>query len=59
VEQIADMLDELNQSANNLLHRALLNLRKEWNTFPSTTTTTTTTTPITHYKFILNKLKKS
>jgi hypothetical protein len=58
VEQIADMLDEL-PIGNNLLHRALLNLRKEWNNSPSTTTTTTTTTPITHYKFILNKLKKS
>ncbi|SDX69711.1 RNA polymerase sigma factor [Flavobacterium degerlachei] len=32
VEQIADMLDVNYQSANNLLHRALLNLRKEWNT---------------------------
>lgn len=32
VEQIADMLDINYQSANNLLHRALLNLRKEWNT---------------------------
>ncbi|EIA08222.1 RNA polymerase sigma factor [Flavobacterium frigoris] len=31
VEQIADMLDVNYQSANNLLHRALLNLRKEWN----------------------------
>lgn len=32
VEQIADMLDVNYQSANNLLHRALLNLRKDWNT---------------------------
>ncbi|NDP22384.1 MAG: sigma-70 family RNA polymerase sigma factor [Paludibacter sp.] len=32
VEEIADMLDVNYQSANNLLHRALLNLRKEWNT---------------------------
>jgi RNA polymerase sigma factor (sigma-70 family) len=32
VEQIADMLDVNYQSANNLLHRALLNLRKEWKT---------------------------
>lgn len=32
VEQIANMLDVNYQSANNLLHRALLNLRKEWNT---------------------------
>lgn len=31
VEQIADILDVNYQSANNLLHRALLNLRKEWN----------------------------
>lgn len=31
VEQIADLLDVNYQSANNLLHRALLNLRKEWN----------------------------
>ncbi|MGO4818058.1 RNA polymerase sigma factor [Flavobacterium sp. W22_SRS_FP1] len=31
VEQIADMLDVNYQSANNLLHRALLNLRKDWN----------------------------
>lgn len=30
VEQIADMLQVNYQSANNLLHRALLNLRKEW-----------------------------
>lgn len=30
VEQIADMLEVNYQSANNLLHRALLNLRKEW-----------------------------
>lgn len=30
VEQIADMLNVNYQSANNLLHRALLNLRKEW-----------------------------
>ena len=32
VEQIAEMLDVNYQSANNLLHRALLNLRKDWNT---------------------------
>jgi RNA polymerase sigma factor (sigma-70 family) len=32
VEQIAEMLDINYQSANNLLHRALLNIRKEWNT---------------------------
>lgn len=32
VDQIADMLEVNYQSANNLLHRALLNLRKEWNT---------------------------
>jgi RNA polymerase sigma factor (sigma-70 family) len=32
VEQIAEMLDVNYQSANNLLHRGLLNLRKEWNT---------------------------
>jgi len=31
VEQIADMLDVNYQSANNLLHRALINLRKDWN----------------------------
>lgn len=31
VEQIADMLDVNYQSANNLLHRALLSLRKDWN----------------------------
>jgi RNA polymerase sigma factor (sigma-70 family) len=31
VEQIAEMIDVNYQSANNLLHRALLNLRKEWN----------------------------
>ncbi|MBC5836570.1 RNA polymerase sigma factor [Flavobacterium muglaense] len=31
VEQIADLLDVNYQSANNLLHRALLHLRKEWN----------------------------
>lgn len=30
VEEIADMLQVNYQSANNLLHRALLNLRKEW-----------------------------
>lgn len=30
VEQIAEMLDINYQSANNLLHRALLTLRKEW-----------------------------
>ncbi len=30
IEQIADMLQVNYQSANNLLHRALLNLRKEW-----------------------------
>ena len=30
VEQIADTLQVNYQSANNLLHRALLNLRKEW-----------------------------
>lgn len=30
VEQIADMLQVNYQSANNLLYRALLNLRKEW-----------------------------
>lgn len=30
VEQIADLLQVNYQSANNLLHRALLNLRKEW-----------------------------
>lgn len=30
VEQIADILHVNYQSANNLLHRALLNLRKEW-----------------------------
>jgi RNA polymerase sigma factor (sigma-70 family) len=30
VEQIADMLQINYQSANNLLHRALLQLRKEW-----------------------------
>ncbi|PIF70361.1 RNA polymerase sigma factor [Flavobacterium sp. 2] len=30
VEQIAEMLDINYQSANNLLHRALLSLRKEW-----------------------------
>lgn len=30
VEQIAEMLHVNYQSANNLLHRALLNLRKEW-----------------------------
>ncbi len=30
VEQIAEMLNVNYQSANNLLHRALLNLRKEW-----------------------------
>ncbi|NRS89217.1 RNA polymerase sigma factor (sigma-70 family) [Flavobacterium sp. 7E] len=30
VEQIADMLEVNYQSANNLLHRALLNLRKDW-----------------------------
>lgn len=30
VDQIADTLDINYQSANNLLHRALLNLRKEW-----------------------------
>lgn len=30
VEQIAEMLEVNYQSANNLLHRALLNLRKEW-----------------------------
>jgi RNA polymerase sigma factor (sigma-70 family) len=30
VEQIADMLNVNYQSANNLLHRALLNLRKDW-----------------------------
>jgi RNA polymerase sigma factor (sigma-70 family) len=35
VEQIADMLDVNYQSANNLLHRALLNLRKDWNTYIS------------------------
>lgn len=32
VEQIAEMLDVNYQSANNLLHRALLNLRKDWST---------------------------
>jgi len=32
VDQIAEMLDVNYQSANNLLHRALLNLRKDWNT---------------------------
>jgi RNA polymerase sigma factor (sigma-70 family) len=31
VDQIAEMLDVNYQSANNLLHRALLNLRKDWN----------------------------
>lgn len=31
VEQIAEMLDVNYQSANNLLHRAVLNLRKDWN----------------------------
>jgi len=30
VEQIAEMLDVNYQSANNLLHRGLLKLRKEW-----------------------------
>jgi RNA polymerase sigma factor (sigma-70 family) len=30
VDQIANMLDVNYQSANNLLHRALLSLRKEW-----------------------------
>jgi RNA polymerase sigma factor (sigma-70 family) len=30
VEQIAEMLDVNYQSASNLLHRGLLNLRKEW-----------------------------
>ena len=30
VEQIADMLQVNYQSANNLLHRAVVNLRKEW-----------------------------
>lgn len=30
VEQIADILQVNYQSANNLLHRALVNLRKEW-----------------------------
>lgn len=30
VEQIAEMLEVNYQSANNLIHRALLNLRKEW-----------------------------
>ncbi len=30
VEQIAEMLQINHQSANNLLHRALLHLRKEW-----------------------------
>ncbi len=30
VEQIADILQVNYQSANNLLHRALMNLRKEW-----------------------------
>jgi RNA polymerase sigma factor (sigma-70 family) len=30
VDQIADTLDINYQSANNLLHRALLSLRKEW-----------------------------
>jgi RNA polymerase sigma factor (sigma-70 family) len=32
VEQISEMLAINYQSANNLLHRALLNIRKEWNT---------------------------
>jgi RNA polymerase sigma factor (sigma-70 family) len=32
VEQISEMLGVNYQSANNLLHRALLNIRKEWNT---------------------------
>jgi RNA polymerase sigma factor (sigma-70 family) len=32
VEQIADMLDVNYQSANNLIHRAIRHLRKEWNT---------------------------
>jgi RNA polymerase sigma factor (sigma-70 family) len=30
VDQIAEILDVNYQSANNLLHRALLHLRKEW-----------------------------
>lgn len=30
VEQISDLLEVNYQSANNLLHRALVNLRKEW-----------------------------
>jgi RNA polymerase sigma factor (sigma-70 family) len=30
VDQIADTLDMNYQSANNLLHRALLSLRKNW-----------------------------
>ncbi len=30
IEQIAEMLEVNYQSANNLLHRALINLRKEW-----------------------------
>jgi RNA polymerase sigma factor (sigma-70 family) len=30
VDQVADILDVNYQSANNLLHRALLSLRKEW-----------------------------
>jgi RNA polymerase sigma factor (sigma-70 family) len=31
VEQIAELMDVNYQSANNLLHRAVLNLRKDWN----------------------------